>query len=155
MRDPRPRRGAGDIRPALWDEVLRPGDVIQTWSTLDAVTTFRCPADRRFGGICGHSSLFVEYVYAASETPPADAPRTWPLIGGSGVALTTGGEVDAARPPVRALRDLHLVGLRVIDQRGYHFVARNPDHNTRVVLPEESARARWLESSEVWYAGRD
>jgi hypothetical protein len=143
-----------NIRPVLWDEVLRPGDVIQTWSTVASETTFACPKDRQFGGICGHSFLFVEYVYAASKSPPADAPRTWALIGGTGVPLTTGGEQDPARQRVTELEGLHLVGARIIDQRGYHFIARDPANNSSRVLPDEVRRAVWLESSEVWYAGR-
>ena len=143
-----------NIRPVLWDEVLRPGDVIQTWSTVESETTFACPKDRQFGKICGHSFLFVEYVYAESTSPPADAPRTWALIGGTGVPLTTGGEQDPARQRVTELEGLHLVGARIIDQRGYHFIARDPANNSSRVLPDEVRRAVWLESSEVWYAGR-
>jgi hypothetical protein len=105
-------------------------------------------------GICGHSFLFVEYVYAESTSPPADAPRTWALIGGTGVPLTTGGERNPARQRVTDLEGLRLVGARIIDQRGYHFMARDPANNSSRVLPDEVRRAVWLESSEVWYAGR-
>ena len=40
----------------------------------------------------------------------------------------------------------------MIDQRGYHFMARNPAHNVRRVVGREHERVAWLESSEVWYA---
>jgi hypothetical protein len=147
-----PRR---NIRQVLWDEVLEPGDVIQTWSTVAAASPpFTCPPERMFGGSCGHSFFFVEYVYAASETPPANAPRAWALIGATGTPLTTAGDVDPGRAPVDELKGVYLVGLRMVDQRGYHFIARNPAYNTKKVLPREVSRVVWLANSEVWFAGR-
>jgi len=61
----RPLTGASNIKDVLWDEILPPGSVIQIWSTVDSATTFDCPDNRKFCGSCGHSFVFVEYVYAA------------------------------------------------------------------------------------------
>uniref|UniRef100_A0A831UE87 Uncharacterized protein n=1 Tax=Geobacter metallireducens TaxID=28232 RepID=A0A831UE87_GEOME len=150
----RPLTGARNIKDVLWDEVLQPGSVIQTWSTVDSATTFACPASKQFGGVCGHSFIFVEYVYAAEAAPPTEQPQTWQLYGGSGTPLTTGGEVESARRPLTEIRNLRLVGLRIVDQRGYHFIPREVSCINSQVLPDNVTRVKWLALSEVWYAAR-
>lgn len=151
----RPLTGANNIKDVLWEEILQPGSVIQTWRTLEAATTFTCPTGMQLGGNCGHSFIFVEYVYAAEAAPPTGQPRTWQLFGGSGTPLTTGGEVDGSRQPLREeIRNLRLVGLRISDQHGYHFVPRDVSHITNKVLPDSVSLVKWLALSEIWYAAR-
>jgi hypothetical protein len=144
-----------NIKSLLWNEILVPGALIQTWRTQADANIPGCasPANA-FGGSCGHSFLFSEYVYSAVATPPPAAPRTWLLYGASGSALTTGGEADATRARLATMKNLQLVGLRIIDQAGYHFLPKDLTLINNQVLPNNVGRVNWLAHSEVWYAVR-
>jgi hypothetical protein len=191
-----------NIKPFVWDEVLRPGALIQGWKT-------RAGAVSATGK--GHSFIFIEYVYSTQPSPPEANPKSWLLFGGTGTPLSTGGEelqsgtyrvpprhrrlrhvagefgvpIDAleeANPDkvqkptkkkrswlfrtgetvqiprsavsARTMRNVHLVGMRITDQFGYHFIPKDNEYITPRVLPGQSVDwpikqlARW----PVWFA---
>jgi hypothetical protein len=150
-----PGTGNDNIKDLLWEEILKPGAIIQIWSTVDATKTFTCPQSKRFVGVCGHSFIFVEYVYSAQNNPPQDNPSNWIIYGGSGIPLSTGGEVlSSQRAPLTEMKNLFLVGMRIVDQWGYHFIPITPSYINNKILPEHIDRVRWLHGSEVWFAAQ-
>jgi LysM repeat protein len=205
-----------NIKGILWDEILKPGAIIQTWSTSAAAAACKCVTGApSLGGDCGHSFIFVEYVYSSEKSPPKDYPPSWPLYGGSGTPRDTGGEkispgTYVVRPgenlqeiadkfdvtvgylktrnpnakvgkgkrktgeivewfnkgerifvgeggggyPLSEIKDLYLVGMCIIDQRGYHFIPKDLSNINNTVLPDNVARVKWLAKSEVWFAAQ-
>jgi hypothetical protein len=208
-----------NIKDHLWDEILQPGAAVQVWSTPEAAEAKDCvPGATAFGGSCGHSFIFGEYVYAEESSPPATQPTAWHLFGSSGTPLDTHGRQTTQRKTVTEtytvqegendetvlanagyrslaeckdknkgnplfkrgggdawffkgaviiksaetteatalteMADLQLVGMRVIDQRGYHFIPRNPAYINDRVLPDNRARVNWLAGCQVWYAAQ-
>lgn len=133
-----------NIKPSLWNEILTPGSIIQTWRTRKAARTRECPKGLRQGGVCGHSFIFVEYVYSTK-------PNGAYLFGESGKRLNRRGR-EMPRSKIRMdpsrIGSLYLVGVRIADQNGYHFVPRNPQ------LAKKGSLTEWLARSEVWYASQ-
>ncbi len=203
-----------NIKGILWNEILKPGAIIQTWSTSAAAAACKCVTGApSLGGSCGHSFIFVEYVYSSEKSPPKDYPPSWPLYGGSGTPRNTGGEKIGAgtyvvRPgetlqeiadkfnvkvdylktknpnakvgkgkrktgeivewfnksehifvgeggggyPLSEIKDLYLVGMCIIDQKGYHFIPKNLGNINNTILPDNVTRVKWLAQSDVWFA---
>jgi LysM repeat protein len=212
-----------NIKERLWEGQLQPGAMIQIWSTEQAAEALGCvpgvPSEKRWAGFCGHSFIFVSYVYSPQPAPPEDAPRSWQLYDRTGMPISVGGEeraggtyrvpkenklrhiasefgvsidsLDRANPgkttkerikegkKIRIRRKnwsfkqgtiihipekftlrpdvtgLSLVGMRIVDQAGHHFIPKDPEHHKkpRQMLPRHFAgRILWIAEAEVWFA---
>jgi LysM repeat protein len=200
-----------NIHDIIWEEALKPGTVIQIWSNQDAADAYGCvPGADSLGGYCGHSFIFVEYVYSTTLTPPADNQQLWPLYGASGTPLSTSGDEiasgtyrvargnkikhiadffavdeselkklneDKLKPnknvadpwfntgevitiprkakPLAEIKNMYLVGQRVIDQSGYYFIPKDPTYRNKDVLPDKKqSKAKWIGGAQVWSAAK-
>ncbi len=124
-----------NIRSILWDEVLKPGAIIQTYR------------DEACAPECGHSFIFVEYVYSPQEFPPKSRDD-WELYGGSGGALDREGKEVTTRPQIKEMRSLHLVGMRIVDQHGYKFLAKKSKYT------KPGSGRQGLAKSKLWFAAQ-
>ncbi len=200
-----------NIHNIIWEEALKPGTVIQIWSNQDAADAYGCvPGADSLGGYCGHSFIFVEYVYSTTLTPPADNQQLWPLYGASGTPLSTSGDEiasgtyrvargnkikhladffavdeselkklneDKLKPnknvadpwfntgevitiprkakPLTEIKNMYLVGQRIIDQSGYYFIPKDPAYRSKDVLPDKKQpKAKWIGGAQVWSAAK-
>ena len=123
-----------NIKEIIWDEVLKPGALIQTYQGVP------------INPATGHSFIFVEYVYSTSESPPLKNRDQWELYGASGVPLNREGKIVKEKKKLDKINGVFLVGMRIIDQNGYKFLAKNPSFS------KPGQHRQGLARSQVWFA---